>query len=218
MSDLLTNPPGWNIDVPAGTFLIRADVVMNRRPGPGGYAAIFEAKDLQETLLIRGGIPDTTTDDAIVALISRMASVIGSNRAVIFTRNAPVHEALSARFKPFRMIRMVGYHNHVVADATRHAAVMAERASLTKKEEFEEFGIARYHASEEYSPGQDVATLHKAVQTIADRADLDGVESPNVRKAIQDLLDASENERVRRLNDAVRSITANDIPRRIKRK
>lgn len=216
MSDLLTNPPGWNIDVPAGTYLIRADVVMNRRPGPGGYAAIFEAKDLSETKIIRGGIPDTTTDDAIQTLIAKMADVIGANRAVIFTRNAPIHEAMATKFKPFKMIRMLGYHNHVVADATRHAAVMAERASCKRKDEFETFAIARYHRSEEYSPGQDVMTMHKAVQVIADKADLDGVSSPAVQQAMQDLLDAAEKERVSRLNEVVRSITANDIPRRIK--
>src|SRR3546814_13976560 len=61
-SDLLLSfPPGWNLEIPAGTMLIRVDVVMSSRPGAGGYCAIIEAADLQDIIILRGGEPESDT-------------------------------------------------------------------------------------------------------------------------------------------------------------
>src|SRR3546814_2168422 len=61
MSHRLSFPPGWNLEIPAGTMLIRVDVVMNSRPGAGGYCAIIEAADLQDIIILRGGEPESDT-------------------------------------------------------------------------------------------------------------------------------------------------------------
>ncbi len=216
MSSLLTNAPGWNIDVPAGTMLIRADVVMNQRPGAGGFAAIIEAKDLPETILIRGGTPDTTTDGMARVLIAKLAQEIRGNRAVVLTRNEPIGQILATAFKPFKMIRMLGNSPAAVADATRHAAVMAERVEGTRKDHFDRLLSARYEVSEHYSENQDIGTVHTALQNLLKALVGADLQKADVKRAAQKVLDASEHALKVKQREAIRSLTANDIPKATK--
>lgn len=216
MSALLTFAPGWNLDVPAGTMLIRADVVMNQRPGAGGFAAIIEAKDLPETILIRGSTPDTTTDGMHKLLVAKLAHEIKGNRAVILTRNRPTGQALATAFKAFKMVRMLGNSPAAVADATRHAAVMAERAERTQQDHFDRLQSLRYEPSEHYSENQDVGSVHSAIQNLLQVISADDLRKPEVAKAAQKVLDAEKAARDARLREALRGLTANDVPKKTK--
>lgn len=213
MNPLLTFAPGWNVDIPAGTMLIRADVVLNRRPGPGGFAAVIEAKDVAETIIIRGSTPDTTTDAMIAALITELAKEIRGNRAVVLTRSQPIGEAMIKAFKPFKMIRLLGYMPVAVSDATRHAAVMAERAERTGTDHFDRLLDARYERSEHYSESQDSSTVHAAIQSLVRTVSTTDLKRPEVAKAAQHVLDSAEEHRTARLKEALRGLTANDIPK-----
>lgn len=216
MSALLTFAPGWNHDVPAGTMLIRADVVMNQRPGAGGFCAIIEAKDLQETILIRGGTPDTTTEDMIRAMVSMMATEIKGNRAVIFTRSQPIGNLVATAFKPFKMVRMILNSPLAVSDATRQAHVMAERAERTNGDHYDRLLSARYEPSEHYSEAQDVVTVHTAIQNLLKAVAGADLKNPSVVKASQSVVDAAEGARVAKVREAIRGLTANDIPKATK--
>lgn len=211
MSNLVTFAPGWNLDVPAGTLLVRADVHMNQRPGAGGFAAILEAADWKETILIRGGHPDTDTDKMIAELIRELAHEIRGNRAVVITRSKPIGQAMSQVFKPYRMIRLLGNSPLAVADATRHAAVMAERAQGTRKRQSDRLMTGRYGPNEHYSENQDVGTVHNAIQALLTAIKDDDLEKPGVLHAAQELLDAAEGAQKAQLGKALRSLTANDI-------
>lgn len=216
MTPLLTFAPGWNLEVPAGTLLIRADVVMNQRPGAGGFAAIIEAADLTETVLVRGGIPDGTTDDLIKMLIGRLAVEIKGNRAVVITRSPPVGRELSTVFKRFKMIRMVLNSPLAVADATRHAAVMAERAERTKEAHMDRLLSARYEPSEDHSETQDTGIVHSAIQTLLRAVSGADLSKNDVSEAAQGVLDAAEKARLVRQRQTIQSLTANDIPKMTK--
>src|SRR3546814_16272016 len=87
MSHLLSFPPGWNLEIPAGTMLIRVDVVMNSRPVAGGYCAIIEAADLQVVIILRGGEPEADTLRLLKLLSVRHAEEIKGNHAVVITTN-----------------------------------------------------------------------------------------------------------------------------------
>jgi hypothetical protein len=211
MSNLVTHAPGWNLDVPAGTLVVRADVHMNQRPGAGGFAAILEAADWKESILIRGGHPDTTTDQMIADLVRELSHEIRGNRAVVITRSKPIGQAMSNVFKPYRMIRLLGNSPLAVADATRHAAVMAERAQGTRKEQRDRLMTARYESSEHYSENQDTATVHNAIQALLLAINDADLSKPSVVHAAQELLDAAEGAQRAKLREALGSLTANDI-------
>src|SRR3546814_4863622 len=70
-------------------------------------------------------------------LAVRLAEEIKGNRAVVITRNQLVQQKLAEVFKPFKMIRFLANSPLAVADATRNAAVMAERVQIrtTRAEE-----------------------------------------------------------------------------------
>lgn len=214
MNPLLTFAPGWNLEVPAGTLLIRADVVMNQRPGAGGFAAIIEAADLAETVLVRGGIPDGTTDDLIRILIGRLASEIRGNRAVVITRSPVIGRELGTIFKKFKMVRLMLNSPLAVADATRQAAVMAERAERTRETHLDRLLSSRYEPSEDHSDVQDTGIVHNAIQTLLKAVNGADIENSSVEKAAQGLLDAAETARLVRQREALRILTANDIPKK----
>lgn len=216
MSNLLTFAPGWNLDVPAGTLLVRADVHMNQRPGAGGFAAILEAADWKETILIRGGHHETTTDGMISDLIRELSHEIKGNRAVVITRSRPIGQAMSQVFKPYRMIRLLGNSPLAVADATRHAAVMAERSQITRRMHRDRLITERYGPNESYSENQDVGTVHAAIQALLLAVGDDDLTKPSVIHAAQELLDAAEGAQKAQLRQALRSLTANDIKKATK--
>lgn len=216
MNPLLSFPPGWNLNVPAGTLLIRADVVMNQRPGPGGYAAIIEAADVSETKLLRGGIPDATTDDLIKRMVRHLAHEIKGNRAVVLTRSPAIGAEIATIFKKFKMIRMVLNSPLAVADATRHAAVMAERADQTKEVNDEQLISERYAKSEDYSEAQDTGVVHEAIQRLIDTVKDVNLNNSSVSSAAQSLLDAAEGSRLARQRQALHSLTANDVVKKTK--
>jgi hypothetical protein len=222
MSNLLTFPPGWNLNIPAGTMLIRVDVVMNSRPGAGGYCAIIEASDLTETVLIRGGEPETDTVRIMKVLAVRLAEEIQGNRAVIITRNSLVKETLAEVFKPYRMIRYLANSPVAVADATRHAAVMAERVQqrtmlpagheLYMKPHDERHLVAHHvENSEDFHESQDTQHVHSALQHLVSEVGFDSLKSKRVLEASQAVIDASERERQTQQIVALQSLTANDI-------
>ncbi len=211
---LLSFPPGWNLKVPVGTVLVRVDVVMNTRPGAGGYAAILEAADQKESVLLRGGIPETNTEHMIKMLGIRLAEEIQGNRAVILTRSSIMYSSLSMVFKPYKLIRLLGNSPLAVADATRHAHVMAERALCREEASEERMMMARFEPSkEEFHNNQDTKTAHAALQTLLDTVGVSDLKSPSVQKAVQEVLEATENEVVAFHRDAIRQCTANDIPK-----
>jgi hypothetical protein len=224
MSGLLTFPPGWNLDIPAGTMLIRADVVMNTRPGAGGYCAILEARDLKDIVLIRGGEPETDTVRLMKILALRLAEEIQGNRAVIMTRNYLVQQSLAEVFKPYKMIRFLANSPLAVADASRHAAVMAERSlhrttlayadELYMKPHNERMLVARYEINgEEFNENQDVKTVHAALQHLVNTVGFGDLDSQRVKDAAQAVVDAAEFERLTHQEHAIRALTANDIPK-----
>jgi hypothetical protein len=216
MTPLLSYAPGWNLDVPAGTLVIRCDVVMNQRPGAGGYAAILEAADMMETILLRGGIPDGTTDDLVNLLVTRLAAEIRGNRAVILTRSPIIGTMLGKVFKQYRMIRMVLNMPLAVADATRHAAVMAERSEHLREFHEDRLLSARYAPCEEHSDNQDSGLVHAALQNLLKTVSGANLNKEEVQKASQNALDAVEAARVSRLRQTLRTNTANDIPKMTK--
>ncbi|AXK43769.1 hypothetical protein [Erythrobacter aureus] len=211
---LLSFPPGWNLKAPIGTMLVRVDVVMNTRPGAGGYAAIFEAADQKETVLLRGGIPDTNTEHMMKTLGVRIAEEIQGNRAVILTRSQVMYASLSTIFKPYKLIRLLGHSPLAVSDATRHAHVMAERALCRGEASEERLMMARFEPSrEDFHNNQDTQTAHAALQKLIDTVGVSDLKSKNVQKAVQDVLDTTEEEVVAFHRDAIRKCTANDIPK-----
>lgn len=211
---LLSYPSGWNLDVPAGTVLVRVDVVMNTRPGAGGFCAILEAADFKENILIRGCHPETDTERLMNILALRLAEEIQGNRAVILARTQTMLQTLGSVFKPYKMIRMLGHSPLAVCDATRHAHVMAERARNTNQFDEERLMIARFEPNkEEFSENQDTKTVHSALHHIIQRVGFADLKSKTAQKAVQDLLDAAEGELVARQRSAVRKQTANDIPK-----
>src|SRR3546814_19558976 len=105
MSHLLSFPPGWNLEIPAGTMLIRVDVVMNSRPGAGGYCAIIEAADLQDIIILRGGEPESDTLRLMKLLAVRLAEEIKGNSAVVINRNQLAQQKFAEVFTTFKMIR-----------------------------------------------------------------------------------------------------------------
>lgn len=216
MNPLLTFAPGWNLKVPAGTLLIRADVVMNQRPGPGGYAAIIEAADVSETTLLRGGIPDATTDDLIRKMVWHLAREIKSNRAVIITRSPAIGNEIASIFKRFKMIRMALNSPLAVADATRHAAVMAERCDQTKESHDEQLISERFAKSEDFSEAQDTGLVHDAIQKLLDAVKQANLNNTSISSAAQELLDAAEGARLARQRQALHSLTANDVVKKTK--
>ena len=216
MNPLLTFAPGWNLNVPAGTLLIRADVVMNQRPGPGGYAAIIEASDVSDTILLRGGIPDGTTDDLIRKMVRQLAHEIKGNRSVIITRSPAIGAELSSLFKKFKMIRMVLNSPLAVADATRHAAVMAERADQTKSTSDEQLISERFMKSEDYSEAQDAGIVHEAIQKLLDAVKGANLDNSSISAAAQEVLNTAEGARLARQKKALHSLTANDVAKKTK--
>jgi hypothetical protein len=211
---LLSFPIGWNLEVPAGTLLIRVDVVMNTRPGAGGYCAIIESADMKENVLIRGGEPETSTDRLMKVLAVRLAEEIRGNRAVILTRSKPMFDAMFDVFKPFKMIRLLAHSPLAVSDATRHAHVMAERSLHRGKPHEERFGISRFEVSEEeFNPNQDTNTLHAALQHLISTVGFANANSEKVREASQEVMDAAEHELSTRQKEVIRKQTSNDIPR-----
>lgn len=218
MSGLLTFAPGWNLKVPAGTVVVRADVVMNQRPGAGGFAAVIESSDGSETILLRGGSPDTDTDAMIIALITELAREIRGSRAVVMTRNAPIGKAVSAAFKRFKMVRMVLNAPIAVSDATRHAHVMAERAQGTNRDQLDRLLLARFEPSEEHADNQDSGAVHSAIQTLLNATAGANVNDPAVVNAAQKYMDACAAEVKAREGNLLRSLTANDVPKRTKEK
>lgn len=216
MSGLLTFAPGWNLKVPAGTVVVRADVVMNQRPGAGGFAAVLESSDSSETVLLRGGSPDTDTDAMIITLITELAKEIRGNRAVIMTRSPPIGKAVSAAFKRFKMVRMVLSVPMAVSDATRHAHVMAERAQGTNRDHLDRLMFSRFEPSEDHADNQDSGAVHAAIQTLLKSTSGANVNDPSVVKAAQAYMDACHAEVKARESDLLRSLTANDVPKRVK--
>lgn len=216
---LLTFPSGWNLNVPAGTLLIRVDVVMDTRPGAGGYCAIIEASDLMENLLIRGGEPESSTDRIIKILASRLAEEIGPNRAMILTRNEPVYQALNGIFQSFKMIRIMGHSPLAVCDATRHAHVMAERSKYLKEPHEERFYTTIFKPNkEEFSENQDVKTVHDAVQHLMTNVGLDDLKNEQVKLAVQNIFKAANDEAAAFQRESIRRQTTNDIPKSTKMK
>lgn len=224
MSSLLTFPPGWKLKIPAGTMLIRTDIVMNTRPGAGGYCALIEAADLKEIVLIRGGESETDTLRMMKLLAVRLAEEIQGNRAVIISRNQLVQESLGDVFKPYKMIRFLANSALAVADATRHAAVMAERMHQRSllpsyhenymKSHDERHLITPQDASEEdYNENQDVKPLHAALQHLVTNVGFDSLNSKRTVDAAQAVVTASEKERLILHQHALEKITANDIPK-----
>lgn len=210
---LFSFAPGWNLQVPAGTVLVRADVVMHRRPGAGGYCAVIEAADQKDVVVIRGGDPNSDTERMIHLLGTRLSDEIHGNRAVILTRTAPMHQRFGSYFKPFKMIRLIGHSPLAVADATRHAAVMAERSRYVEDPPFERFEISRYEINpEEHNEKQDTSTVHDALQTLLTMVSHDDLRRPSVQKAAQDFLDAVQHEHLAHHQDAISKMTAHDIP------
>jgi hypothetical protein len=229
MSHLLSFPPGWNLEIPAGTMLIRVDVVMNSRPGAGGYCAIIEAADLQDIVILRGGEPETDTLRMMKLLAVRLAEEIKGNRAVIITRNQLAQQKLAEVFKPFKMIRFLANSPLAVADATRNAAVMAERVQIRTTLPFHHEQYMKPHDerllvspfvvnSEEYNENQDVAPLQSALQHLVTNVSFDALGSKRVVDACQNVLDAAEQERLVSHKSVLQKITANDIPKPTKLK
>lgn len=229
MSHLLSFPPGWNLEIPAGTMLIRVDIVMNSRPGAGGYCAIIEASDLHDIVILRGGQPETETLRMMKLLAVRLAEEIKGNRAVIITRNQLAQESIAEVFKPYKMIRFLANSPLAVADATRHAAVMAERVQirttlpfdheLYMKPQDERLLVSRYVAnSEEFSENQDVRPLQSAMQHLLSNVKFEALNSQRVVEASQAVLDAAETERLVNHKAVLKKITANDIPKPTKMK
>jgi hypothetical protein len=216
MSGLLTFAPGWNLKVPAGTVVVRADVVMNQRPGAGGFAAVVESSDSQETVLLRGGSPDTDTEAMIMVLITELAKEIRGNRAVVMTRNQPIGRAVSDAFKRFKMVRMVLNAPLAVSDATRHAHVMAERAQGTRRDHHDRLLFSKFEPKEDRTDNQDSGGVHAAIQTLINATDGANVNSEAVRKASQAYMDACHVEVKAKEQELLRSLTANDVPRRVK--
>lgn len=209
---LLSYPAGWDLSVPAGTLLVRIDVVMTTRPGAGGFCAIIEAADLKENIIIRSGHPDTDTERMMNALALRLAEEMQGNRAVILTRTQTMVQTLGAIFKPYKMIRMLGHSPLAVCDATRHAHVMAERARLTNEVSDDRLMIARFESSkEDFSENQDTKTVHAALRHLIHKVGFSDLKNTAVQKASQDLLNAAENELVARTRQAVRRHTVNDV-------
>lgn len=216
---LLSFPAGWNLNVPAGTFLIRVDTVMNTRPGAGGYCAILEASDQKESIIIRGGHPDTDTNHMMQIIALRLAEEIEGNRAVILTRNQPMLQKLSAVFKPYPMIRILGHSPIAVSDATRHAHVMAERTVHIRKSHYEKMLYARFEPNkEEFSENQDSASMHAALQHLVKNVGFKDLKSDAVRIAAQATIDAAETETLMFQKEVVRRQTSNDIPKPTKMK
>lgn len=224
MSHLLTYPPGWNLDVPAGTYVIRADVVMNTRPGAGGYCAILEASDLPEIVLLRGGHPSTDTKTMLKTLAKKLAEEIRGNRAVVLCRTQVIQQELAGVFKPYKMIRILGNSPIAVADATRHAAVMAERGFQRRslapthpdygKAYYERLVSARYQVqSEEFHEAQDSGVVHRSLSALIKQVGFGDLTREDVRKAAQEALDATDSHRIAMQKDAIRSLTVNDIPK-----
>lgn len=213
MSSLLSFAPGWNLKIPAGTILVRADVVMHRRPGPGGYCAIIEAPDLKDIVIIRGGEHDSNTERMIHLLATRLSEEIGGNRAVVMTRSAPMHQRFGGFFKPYKMIRLIGHSPLAVSDATRHAAVMAERSTFKTKPHSERFEIARYEINpEEHNENQDTKTVHSALQTLLNMVSFQDLRHEPVRIATQEFLDAVDREHLAYHQDTISKLTEHDIP------
>lgn len=214
MNGLLSYHPGWTLEVPAGTLFIRADVVMNTRPGAGGYSAVLEARDMQELILLRGGEPDTSTERMIQILAVRLAQEIKGNRAVILTRNLPIQQGLADIFKRYNMIRVLGHSPMAVSDTTRHAAVMAERCQILGQRHEDRFLISRHEPNDEdFNENQDVKSVHAALQHLVKTVGVNDLNNPVVQKAAQDLLDAAERERLAIQKKAIRKLTAHDIPK-----
>lgn len=229
MSHLLSFPAGWNLDVPAGTMVVRVDVVMNSRPGAGGYCAIIEASDLQDVVILRGGEPESETLRMMKLLAVRLAEEIQGNRAVIITRNQLAKEALAEVFKPFKMIRFLANSPLAVADATRNAAIMAERVQIRTSLPFdhelymkphdERLLVSRYIPnSEDYNDNQDVKPLQAAIQHLVSNVGFDALNSKRVVEASQAVIDAAEEERLVNHQATLKKITASDIPKPTKLK
>lgn len=211
---LLSFPAGWNLDVPAGTIIARVDTVMNTRPGAGGYAAILEASDLKETILIRGGEAETDTERMLRILALRLAEEIHGNRAVIVTRSQSALQILGEIFKPYRMIRMLGHSPLTVCDATRHAHVMAERSLNRGAAHEERLLVARFEPNkEDFNENQDTKSMHSVLQHLIKMLGLKDLSNPAVQSAAQAVLTAAEREFAAHQKNAIRRMTTNDIPK-----
>lgn len=212
MSHLLTFSPGWTLPVPAGTMLVRLDIAFKVRPGAGGFALILEAADLDELILVRGSVPHAHTEELVACALANLASEIGANRALILTRNHFVAQQISDQLKPFRMLRILASHPLAVADATRHAAIMAERADYTTNPETERMMASRKIEPEDHDVIHDAAPILKALQTLVRNVEPDKLDDPALQEKATNLLSAANESRLRRLARKIGKIVRNDIP------
>lgn len=211
MSHMLTFSPGWQIPMPAGTMLIRLDIAFKTRPGPGGYAMIIEASDLEEIIMIRGSQPNATTDDLIDLTLANLAKEVSKNRAVILTRNSVIAHQISERIKPFRMLRVLGSHPLAVADATRHASIMAERADHVAQPQLERMVITRAVDPEDLDKLNDAAPLLRAIGTIVTATQGADLDDPRITSTASKMLFAGNESRLRILARRLAKLVKHDI-------
>lgn len=211
---MLISNPSRAFEIPAGTILALVDIHMITRPGAGGYAALFQSSDIPGTTLIRGGDPDTDTPKIIRTLIKTMADKIAGNRAMIICRNQDLQNAISDAFAAFRMIRVLGHQDMAVAEASKHAAIMAERVTHLSRPVSDELQFHRYAKPMDRSDdASDSRFMYKAIDTLVKLVSTQDLHNPHVAEAAQAILDAAEEERKALLRTTVQKITAHDIAR-----
>lgn len=211
MSHMLTFSPGWQIPMPAGTMLIRLDIAFKTRPGAGGYAMIIEASDLDEIVLIRGSQPQASTEDLVDLTLANLAKEVAKNRAVILTRNNVIAQKVSERIKPFRMLRVLGSHPLAVADATRHASVMAERADYVAQPQLERMVITRTIDPEDFDKINDAAPILRAIGTLVNATQNADLDNTKVLETANKLLSAGNESRLRMLARRLTKLVKHDI-------
>lgn len=161
-------------------------------------------------------MPDGTTPDLVRKMVRQLAQEIKGNRAVILTRSPAIGQEIANLFKRFKMIRMVLNSPLAVADATRHAAVMAERADQTKSSMDEQLISERFAKSEDYSDTQDTGIVHDAIQKLLNAVKEANINNSSVSSAAQAVLDTAEVARLTRQRKALHSLTANDVRKKTK--
>ena len=207
-----TFSPGWDIKIPAGTRLIRADIAFVRRPGPGGFCALIESSDLMSLRLIRGGMTDATTPALINELLYHLAHEIKDRRAVILVRNRIVQDHLAEKLRPYRLIRILGPMPLAVADATRNAAVMAERCDHIDRRDIEHFEINRRDYTDEPLDKTDAGPIQTSLEMVIKAIPPQSLDNPKIRERVERVLDAAHTSVKRTLSKIIQKTTAHDVP------
>lgn len=215
MSTILTFRPGPSLPMPAGTLLVRADLVMTQMPGPGGFSIIIEAAGKAAARIISVGLPDTRTSELAHMLASEIGHVVGANRALLLVRSRHAEKLLIASFAQCKLIRIIGQSPLAVADATRLAHVAATRAAL-KAQPWRETSDNVLVNDDELDPASaaDQQRLRDAICHLVQTDDA-GLAATTFREAAQTLIDAATAADAASLERRKQMLVGRDLPRAI---